>query len=61
LRPATLSLAEEFERDLREKLVALPPDARRREGVFVDVARRAKYLRALTMAEKEAIFRQIQD
>lgn len=60
-RPATLSLAEEFQRDLREKFAFLPPDAQRREGAFLDVARRPKYARALTMAEKETIFRQIQD
>lgn len=58
-RPATLSLAEEFERDLREKLAVLPPDAQRRQGVFLDVARRPKYMRALTMLEKETIFRKI--
>lgn len=54
-----LSLADEFRRDLIEKLSALPAKSIYCEGAFTDLARRSKYKSALPMAEKEAIFKEV--
>jgi DNA replication ATP-dependent helicase Dna2 len=56
---APRKMAEEFRRELTEKLAGLPAQSIYRDGAFIDLARSAKYVRALTMAEKEAIFKEV--